>query len=77
MFAGLVSYIEQHNVIVNEIFIFVLTELHSVISSLLGEFGAEKNVYKTRLKLQIFNHFIITFLAPCILGLRNINYKTP
>ena len=34
-------------------FLYSLTELHSVYTSMLGEFGVEKNVHKKRLKLQI------------------------
>lgn len=55
VFADLILYIEES--IESGNFIFKLSELHSMYVSQLEEFGIKKFIHKTRLKLQILNHF--------------------
>ena len=56
MFTDLISYIEES--IESGNFIFKLSELHSMYVSQLEELGLEKSIHKTRLKLQILDHFL-------------------
>ena len=55
MFADVILYIEES--IEGGNFIFKLSELHHMYVSQLEEFGIEKFVHKTRLKLQILDYF--------------------
>ena len=56
VFTDLISYIEES--IESGNFIFKLSELHSMYVSQLEELGLEKSIHKTRLKLQILDHFL-------------------
>ena len=56
MFTDLISYIEES--IESGNYIFKLSELHSMYVSQLEELGLEKSIHKTRLKLQILDHFL-------------------
>ena len=56
VFADLISHIEES--IESGTFIFKLSELHGMYLSELKELGIERSVHRTRLKLQILDHFL-------------------
>ena len=54
-FVELVSHIES--IVENGIFIFKLSELHSLYVGYLHDLGVDKTIYKTRLKVQLLDYF--------------------